>query len=424
MEKDAERVHNAAVTRPAKTTGREPAIPRTIWVLVGAAFIIALGYGLIAPILPQFAGSFGVSMAAAGAVISVFALARLLGAPGAGVLVDKLGSRPIYITGLAIVAVSTFFVAFAQAYWQIVALRFIAGFGSTMFTLSAQALIVRVTHPSIRGRANALYATAFLLGNIFGPVLGAALSFLGYRVPFAIYGIGVGAAALFVWMLTHPKPGTAKKTLDKPVMQLRQAWRVPTYKALLSAVFSHGFVNLGARVAILPLFAAAVFEHGAAASGLALTAFAFGTAVTLQVSGRMADRLGRRPLILTGLIVCGVFTGVLGQATSFWPLIILSALSGAGGGLMGPAMQASLADIIGNDRSGGKVLSTYQMVQDAGQILAPVLLGAVAQAAGFNWAFGLCAMLCGAAFVVYLFLGKETRPAKRTANPASKEQQQ
>ena len=47
----------------------QPKIPRTIWVLVGAAFIIALGYGLIAPVLPQFAGSFGVSMAAAGAVM-------------------------------------------------------------------------------------------------------------------------------------------------------------------------------------------------------------------------------------------------------------------------------------------------------------------------------------------------------------------
>lgn len=49
-----------------------PKIPQEIWVLVAAAFLIALGYGLIAPIIPQFAVSFGVSMAAAAAVVSVF----------------------------------------------------------------------------------------------------------------------------------------------------------------------------------------------------------------------------------------------------------------------------------------------------------------------------------------------------------------
>ena len=248
----------------------QPKIPRTIWVLVGAAFIIALGYGLIAPVLPQFAGSFGVSMAAAGAVISTFAFARLIGAPGAGRLVDRLGSRPIYLTGLLIVAVSTFFVAFAQAYWQILALRFIAGFGSTMFTLSAQALIVRVTHPSIRGRANALYASAFLVGNVVGPIIGAALSFLGFRAPFVIYGLAVAAAAVAVGGLTQPKPGSEPLPAAKPKMRVRQAWHTSTYKALLAAGFTNGFVNMGSRVAILPLFAAAVFERGGAAAGFAL----------------------------------------------------------------------------------------------------------------------------------------------------------
>ena len=394
-------------TQPAQPA--RPQIPRTIWVLASAAFIIALGYGFIAPVLPQFASSFNVSMAAAGAVVSVFALARLLGAPGAGALVDKLGSRPVYLTGLSIVAVATFFVAFAQAYWHIVALRFIAGFGSTMFTLSAQALIVRVTHPSIRGRANAIYATSFLLGNIFGPIIGAALSFLGYRVPFAVYGIGVGVAAALVWALTHRPAGDgAALPPAKPAMRFAEAWARPTYRALLVTAFTNGFVNMGARVAVLPLFAASVFEHGGAASGLALTAFAAGMAITLQFSGRLADARGRRPLILSGLATAGVFTGALGLAHSFWPLIIISVLAGAGGGLMSPAVQASLADIIGNDRSGGKVLSTYQMTQDFGQILAPILLGAVAQAAGFGAAFGLCGALAAAAFIMFLFQGKET----------------
>ena len=388
----------------------QPKIPRTIWVLVGAAFIIALGYGLIAPVLPQFAGSFGVSMAAAGAVISIFALARLLGAPGAGWLVDRLGSRPIYLTGLLIVAGATFLVAFVNAYWQILALRFIAGFGSTMFTLSAQALIVRVTHPSIRGRANALYASAFLVGNVVGPIIGAALSFLGFRAPFVIYGLAVAAAAVAVGGLTQPRPGSEPLPAAKPKMRVRQAWQTSTYKALLAAGFTNGFVNMGSRVAILPLFAAAVFERGGAAAGLALTAFAFGMAVTLQFSGRLADSLGRRPMVAAGLATSGVFTALLGGATSFWPLVLLSAAAGIGAGLMSPATQATLADIIGNERSGGTVLSTYQMTQDAGTILAPVLLGAVAEAAGFQAAFGVCGAVCAATLVIWLVAGKETKP--------------
>ena len=64
--------------------------------MVTAAFIIALGYGLIAPLLPQFVVSFDVSMAAAGLVVSIFAASRLIFAPMSGFLVDRVGSRRVY----------------------------------------------------------------------------------------------------------------------------------------------------------------------------------------------------------------------------------------------------------------------------------------------------------------------------------------
>ena len=367
-----------------------PKIPRTIWVLTAAAFIIALGYGFIAPILPQFTASFGVSMVAAGAVVSVFAAARLIGAPGAGILVDKVGSRPVYITGLLIVAVATFLVAFAQAYWHVFALRFIAGFGSTMFTLSAQALIVRVAPPMIRGRASAVYASAFLLGNIIGPVIGALLASLGFRIPFAVYGIGVGAAAILVWILTSTPRGRVVLPPKLPPMRLSEAISLPTYQSLLTSGFANGWANFGARVSVLPLFAASVFANGSAAAGLALTAFALGTAVTLQFSGRLADAVGRKPLIIAGLAATTVFTGSLGLATHVWSLLLLSVLAGVGGGLMNPAQQATLADLIGNERSGGKALSTFQMTMDAGQICAPIVVGMLAEVYGFGVAFASC----------------------------------
>lgn len=392
-----------------ETSGATPKIPRTIWVLTSAAFIIALGYGFIAPILPQFTAGFGVSLAAAGAVVSVFAAARLIGAPGAGLLVDRLGSRPVYITGLTIVAVATFLVAFAQAYWHVFALRFIAGFGSTMFTLSAQALIVRVAPPAIRGRASAVYSTAFLLGNIVGPVIGALLSFLGFRIPFALYGIGVGLAALLVWVVTSTPRGRVALPPKLPPMRFSDAIRLPTYQSVLTAGFANGWANFGARVAVLPLFAASVFHNGAATAGLALTAFAVGMAVSLQFSGRLADAVGRKPLIIAGLSATTVFTGSLGVATTVWSLLIVSALAGAGGGLMNPAQQATLADLIGNERSGGRALSAFQMTMDAGQICAPIIVGMLAQQFGYTVAFASCGAVALVALVVWLARGEETR---------------
>ncbi|MCT1452837.1 MFS transporter [Corynebacterium sp. p3-SID1145] len=399
--------HDRARARAAR--GPVPPIPHEIWVLVSAAFLIALGYGLIAPIIPQFAESFGVPLAAAAAVVSVFSAARLVGAPGAGWLVDKLGSRKIYLSGLVIVAVTTALVAVAQEYWHMLALRFLAGLGSTMFTISAQALIVKVAPPQIRGRASSTYATAFLLGNIIGPIAGAGLSFLGMRWPFVIYGIGVGLAAFVVWARL-PKSDRDVDRAARPPMRLNEALAHPSYRSLLASMFSQGWVNMGVRVAILPLFAASVFTHGGAMAGLALAAFAAGNAVTLQFSGRLADEIGRKPMINSGLATTVVATATLGFATSFWPLIALSALAGVGGGLLVPSQQATLADIIGNDRSGGKALSLFQMCGDAGQVLGPIVIGALAQSHGFPVAFGACSAIAAGAFAVWAVMGKETHP--------------
>ena len=415
----ADRRHQRAEAKAAKLQ-REPLppIPQEIWVLVSAAFLIALGYGLIAPIIPQFAGSFGVSMAAAAAVVSVFSVARLVGAPGAGRLVDKLGSRKIYISGLVIVAVTTGLVAVAQEYWQMMLLRFLAGLGSTMFTISAQALIVKVAPPQIRGKASSTYATAFLLGNIIGPVVGAGLSFLGMRWPFVIYGVAVGLAAFVVWARL-PKSDHDLNRAKRLPLRLDEALSNPSYRSLLASMFSQGWVNMGVRVAILPLFAASVFTHGAAMSGLALAAFAAGNAITLQFSGRLADEIGRKPMILSGLAVTVVATATLGFATSFWPLIALSALAGVGGGLLVPSQQATLADIIGNDRSGGKALSLFQMCGDAGQVLGPIVIGALAETYGFPVAFAACGAIAAGAFTVWALMGQETHPMRNNNTVAT-----
>src|SRR3954454_19182466 len=82
-------------------------MPREVWVLGAVAFSVALGFGIVAPVIPVFARKFGVGQTAAGLVLSAFAFMRLLFGPAGGVLVNKFGERRCMATGIGIVAVSS-----------------------------------------------------------------------------------------------------------------------------------------------------------------------------------------------------------------------------------------------------------------------------------------------------------------------------
>ena len=401
-----------AVTPPTPT--RRPArvpIPSEIWVLVGAAFVIAVGYGLISPVLPGFARSFDVGIAAATVVVSIFAAFRLIFAPAGGILVERLGERPIYITGLLIVAASSLATAFAQSYWQLLLFRGLGGIGSTMFTISSMALIVRLAPPSARGRVSSVFASSFLIGGMVGPVIGGFLAEWGMRVPFVVYAVALFVAAGVVKVglggaRLRPAPTGAAA---RPLLTFGEAWQHPSYRAILVSGVANGWVNMGARIAVLPLLAAAVLDRPWVA-GAALAVGAVGTAITLQFSGALADRVGRRPMILLGLGLLGVTVGALGTATHdglglTTALVILFGLtlaSGVGAGFVGPATQAAVADIVGHDRNGGKVLAAFQMAQDLGAILGPILIGLAADRFGFEVAFALCGVVCLVAVLPWL----------------------
>ncbi|ALU40404.1 arabinose ABC transporter permease [Kocuria flava] len=389
-------------------------VPQQITVLIAAAFVIAVGYGIVAPVLPQFATTFGVGVSAAGAVVSAFALARLLFAPAGGRILARIGERPTYVVGVLVVAVSSAATAFAQSYWQLLVFRGLGGIGSVMFTISAMGLIVRLAPPRMRGRVSGYYASAFLLGGVLGPVIGGLLAGLGLQAPFLIYAAALLVAVAVVhFRLRDEVLGEGRAGAAQPVLTPREAWSVGAYRAAVASNFANGWTSYGIRVALVPLLAVAVLGAGPGVAGLALAVFAAGNALALTVTGRLTDRFGRRPLVLVGLVVNGVATTALGLSGDVVTFVVLSLVAGMGSGTMNPGQQAAVADVIGPDRSGGPVLARYQMSADAGQILGPVVAGALADAAGFGWAFGVSGALMLLAALAWLPV-RDTLP--RTAD--------
>ena len=389
----------------------DAALPREIWVLVVASFVIALGFGLVAPALPQFARSFDVGVTAATVVVSSFAAMRLLFAPASGTLVQKLGERPVYITGLLIVAVSTGACAFAESYWQLLVFRALGGIGSTMFTVSALGLLVRIAPADARGRVSGLYATSFLMGNILGPLFGGALIGLGLRAPFLIYAVALLVAAAVVGISLRSSHLARPDTGDGvPVMSLRQALGSPVYRAALGSNFANGWLVFGVRVAMVPLFVVEALDEGEAFAGVALTAFAVGNALVLIKSGRLSDRYGRRPFVLAGLAVCGTSTILMGFTESVVWFLITSFVAGMGSGLSNPSQQAAVADVIGSKARGGPVLAAFQMVADVGAVIGPIAAGFLADRLSYSTAFAVTGVIMLVATVPWLVAGR-TRSA-------------
>src|SRR5436190_13394065 len=113
-----------------KVSARQILSDPAVRVPVLIVFVIMLGFGIIAPILPLYARSFGVSHEAASLLISAFAFTRLLSDPVVGPIVDRYGERLCSIIGVTIVGVSAIFAGLATSFPLVVVFRGAGGAGS------------------------------------------------------------------------------------------------------------------------------------------------------------------------------------------------------------------------------------------------------------------------------------------------------
>lgn len=397
----------------------ESKLPGEVWVLVAANAVIAIGYGVVAPVLPQYARDFGVSISAATFVITAFAIMRLVGAAPAGLLVQKLGERRVYISGLLIVAVSTAACAFAQTYWQLLVFRSLGGLGSAMFTVSSFGLMIRISPPDARGRVAGLFTSAFLVGSVSGPVLGSLTAGLGLAMPFVIYGVAllIAAAVIFV-SLRHSALATPDDSTE-PAMALGTALRNAAYRAALLSNFATGWAAFGLRIALVPLFIVEVLDRGPGWAGLALATFAIGNVAVVIPSGYLSDRVGRRVPLLIGLPVSALATAFVGFTTSLPLFLIAAFITGAATGIFISPQQAAVADIVGSKARGGTAVATFQMTSDFGAIIGSLTVGLIAERFSYGSAFAVSGAILLVAAVAWVF-AQETRPKAETEHTAAR----
>ncbi|WP_246133528.1 MFS transporter [Mycobacterium helveticum] len=376
--------------------------------------MIALGYGIISPVMPSFARTFGVSINAVTFLVTVFSLSRLCFAPISGLLVQRLGERRIYISGLLVVALSTGACAFSQTYGQLLFFRAVSGVGSTLFYVSALGLMIHISPADARGRVAGIFTTSFMVGAVGGPAVGGLTAGWGLTAPFVVYGVALLGVAVVLFYglrnstLAAPAPPTRSKVTMREALRFRAYW-----SALLSN-FATGWSAFGLRVALVPLFVSDVMGRGVGVIGVVLAAFAAGNALAVIPSGYLSDRMGRRTLLIAGLGASGVATVALGVVSSLPAFMAAACVSGATTGIFMSPMQAAVADILGSEARAGTPVAAVQMASDLGAIIGSMTVGWVAERLSFGWDFGLSGMVLLIAALGWV-LSPETRAATAAA---------
>lgn len=351
------------------------------------AFCVALGFGIVAPVIPAFAREFGVSALAASSVVSVFAGMRLAGAPLAGKFVDLIGERRTLTFGLAVVSVSSFTAGLSQNFWQLLVLRGLGGLGSVAFSIASMAVIIRVVEPGLRGRASSAWSGGFLLGGLAGPAVGGLFAAISLRAPFFVYAVTLVFASLVSWHTlknAHLTESVSTTNESGTWLEVIHAFKDKAYAAAVGVNFSNGFVRFGILSAIAPLF---VVEALGSRVSLASTGFLFsaiGQFILISKAGRWTDTIGRKPVLLAGTLLSGFGMMMMGGFENIPVYFLAMFVLGISGAFLSAATPALLGDATAG-KPHGPVISAYQMSSDLGGIFGPVFGGWLLDFASRNY---------------------------------------
>jgi MFS family permease len=392
-------------------------MPREVGVLAVIAFVVALGFGIVAPAIPIFARAFGVGTTAVGLAVSAFAFFRFVSAFSGGTLVERFGERLVLAAGLLIVAVTTGLAGLAQNFPVFLGLRAAGGVGSAMFTVAALSLLLRVAPPSHRGRAAATWQGGFILGGIAGPAAGGLLAELSPRLPFFLYAgfLLVAGAVAVVLLRTAPtatdpggSPVATGPDLDAGPVSLRHALRSRAYLAALVANLGVGWVLFGVRNSLVPLYVTEELGRTVAWAGAGLLAGSLAQALGLLRSGRLVDQWGRRPSLVLGAAVATGSMALLVLPPAIGIFLASMALFGLAASLLASAPAALVADV--SPARGGRVVAVFQMSADLGAIAGPLIAGWLTDVASYQVAFAVTSAVLAAGLAAAL-----TLPRKRTS---------
>ncbi len=270
-----------------------------IYVLTLISFIVGTSQFIIVGLLDKIAMDLGISVATAGQLITVFALANAIGTPIIIMLTAKLDKRKQLIMALSIILVGILIIATSKSFSSILFARIILGIGTGVFTVSAYGTAAKLASTEFRARAMSNVAMGVSAALILGVPIGRMLSsFYNWKMIFGILGI---LCFIAIIVLIKVIPSTE---VDKPVPLVEQLsyLKKPTILLTLLITFLVFIAYSLINTYITPYSKIALSINENQVSSILLT-LGIGSLIGAKTAGKLADRFGARRTLLSSMFI-------------------------------------------------------------------------------------------------------------------------
>ena len=368
-------------------------------------FIDLIGFGIVLPLLPLYAESYGARGWQIGLLMAAYSAMQFLFAPWWGRLSDRIGRRPVLLVSTVGAVASYALFAWgarfegATALWIIIVSRAFAGLCGANITV-AQAYIADITPPEQRSKRMGLIGMAFGLGFIFGPPIGGlSFKWFGPSGP-GLVAAGLCAANFILAFFILPEswtPSSEKVVRRARLEQWRHTLRQPTIGLLVIIFFLATFcftcfeLTLGLVIAQNFNLGIQTPEAISVASTLFMYCGIVGAFIQGGPIGKIVKRFGERKLIAVSLLITGLSlapipfihgTEPLSWAVLFssrggawWALLLALGALSVGSGLTRPPL-FGLLSVLTPRTEQGATLGIAQSAGSLARIAGPIFAGA------------------------------------------------
>ena len=358
---------------PANRDTTPPA--QTAKALRQSVFWVSLPFFILSLLLPVYGREIGANVVEIGLFFSVFSLMTVLLRPLVGWGLDRFGRRTFFLLGLLGYALAMGSFALIDRIWGIMLARILQGIASSLLWLSARAMTADLSTQTERGRAFGAVAQASSQGSIAGTFIGfTILGFAaeisgdssnkaGWILTFGTFSLAALIGFVIAWRSVGETHAPDQARIKRPIVWTR-AW------ALLLLIT---FVTGASASMIAPLVI--VFLQDRLGVSLSTLSWAFLPsglvwALLPRYLGRLADRFGRKPLMLLGLIAAALTSFIIPHLSSLIGLAVLWAWQDLCYAAGDPAEQALVADLTGGDQR-GRAYGLYALAADLGATIGP-----------------------------------------------------